>query len=196
MKKKCITIFLILALPEAAYSQDAQFQNACELKPITDFDFWVGDWVAFDFNTGVVQGIDRVEKINNGCVVYQEWSQMTERYRPPGAPYKYAGISFNSVLPDGSWQQVWVGNGGGTIAITGGLNEEGIMVLASPETTAGNGTVFKRVWYWDPQEDGTIHSWGEIFTKNADGSWNDPQIPWNLRYVPRGAAPDLVAKGK
>ena len=67
------------------------------------------------------------------------------------------------------------------------------MVLETPEATAQTGQVFKRIWYWDPQEDGSIHSWGEVLIKNEDGSWADPQIPWDLRYVKRSDAPNLSA---
>ena len=185
---------LSIAFSSPAMGQTGDFKNPCELSPITDFDFWVGEWVAFDFKTGIVQGLDRIEKVNNSCTLHQEWTQMTDRYRLPGAPYRYAGISFSSVLPNGKWQQTWIGNGGGTIVLSGDLNDAGTMVFESPQATAGNGTIFKRKWYWDPQDDGTIHSWGEVYTKNPDGSWAEPTLPWNLRYIPRSSAPDLVAK--
>ena len=97
-------------------------------------------------------------------------------------------------MPDGRWQQTWVGNGGGTIVLLGGLNEEGTMVIESAEARGSNGRILKRKWHWDPQEDGTIHSWGELYTKNPDGAWAEPTVPWDLRYVPRHSAPNLVAK--
>ncbi|MHA7870814.1 MAG: hypothetical protein ACX939_00535 [Hyphococcus sp.] len=174
----------------------APYTNPCEAAPNIDFDFWVGDWVAFDYDTGVVQGIDRIEKINNGCVIWQDWSQMTDRYRTPGAPMRYAGVSMSSVLPDGQWQQVWVGNGGGTITLRGGYDEsEGGMILRQ-EGTAQNGTEFKLAWRWIPEADGAIHSWGELQTRSEDGSWSEPQIPWNLRYAPRASVEPLMAGGQ
>ncbi len=181
----------VLTIGQSALAQEP-YQPPCESAPFTNFDFWVGDWVAFDVNTGVVQGVDRVEKINDGCTILQEWSQLTDRYRIPDSPLRYSGVSFNSLTPAG-WQQVWVGSGGGTVTLTGGLDENGTMILNTPEATAQTGQVFKRTWYWDPQEDGTIHSWGEIRTKNEDGSWSEPTIPWDLRYLPRGDAPNLIA---
>lgn len=186
-----------IGISGGAFAQAAdgagEFANPCEAAPLIDFDFWVGEWVAVDSNTGVVQGIDRIEKINNGCSLFQDWSQMTDRFRTAGAPYRYAGVSFNSVMSDGRWQQVWVGNGGGTIIVAGGLNEEGTMVLTSGELTASNGTSYDRTWYWDPMEDGTIHSWGENRTLDGDGTWSEPTVPWDLLYIPRADAPNLVA---
>jgi len=179
----------------AAHAQaDGPFTNPCAAAPNTDFDFWVGDWVAFDFETGVVQGIDRIHKINNGCSLMQDWSQMTDRFRAPGADFRYAGVSFNSVLPNGDWQQIWVGNYGGTITMIGRLDDEGTMVLKSAAFPTQNGGLAQRTWYWDPKEDGTVHSWGEIRQKQTeDEDWGDPIIPWNLRYVPRADAPELSA---
>lgn len=172
---------------------DGPFQNPCHASPATDFDFWVGDWVAFDSNTGVVQGIDKIHKTNNGCVLVQDWSQMTDRYRAPGADFRYAGMSFNSVLPDGRWQQVWVGNYGGTITLAGGLDEAGRMVISSEPSVSGSGQTFKRTWYWEKLGDDEVHSWGEIRTQNDDGSWSEPTVPWDIRYVRRAVSPNLVA---
>lgn len=108
----------------ATLAQDEAFQNPCEQSPITDFNFWVGEWVAFDVNTGIVQGIDRIERINTGCTIFQEWNQLTDRFRTFGAPYRYAGVSFSSVISGGKWQQVWIGNGGGTIHSWGEVHEK------------------------------------------------------------------------
>ncbi|GJL95846.1 MAG: hypothetical protein DHS20C05_22510 [Hyphococcus sp.] len=198
-----LTAITIFSLSFISFSEglaqnatDNTFEPPCLKEPITDFDFWVGDWVAFDYDTGIVQGIDRIEKINNGCAVFQNWTQLTDRYRANGSPFRYAGISLSSVLPSGKWQQVWVGNYGGTAVLTGGLDEEGTMVITTAEAQAQNGATFKRSWYWDPQDDGTLHSWGEVFIKNKDGTWSEPTIPWNLRYVPRADAPNLSTTPK
>jgi hypothetical protein len=186
----------LAAAPAAAQDGDGgaapDFVNRCESAPFTDFDFWVGDWVAFDADSGVVQGIDRIETTLHGCALVQQWTPLTDRYRAAGAPYRFDGMSVNSVLPDGSWQQVWVGAYGGTIVTTGGLDEAGTMVLETPPFEAADGKTYDRRWYWDPQDDGTIRSWGEFRSMNEDGSWSEPQTPWNLRYVRRADAPNLA----
>ncbi|GAB4528776.1 MAG: hypothetical protein Tsb0010_11140 [Parvularculaceae bacterium] len=183
----------LVAAGALAQSGGASFQNPCHAAPATDFDFWLGDWVVFDWDTGVLQGVDRVTKANNGCVLMQDWAQMTDRFRAPGADFRYAGVSMSSVLPDGRWQQVWVGNYGGTIVVTGGLDEAGRMVLESEPQTSPQGQVFYRRWHWRKFDDGTLRSWGEIRVRNADGSWGEPTIPWNIRYVRRADAPPLIA---
>ncbi len=119
---------------------------------------------------------------------------MTDAYRSPGAPYRYAGVSFSSVIGPGKWQQVWVGNGGGTITLTGGLTKDGVMELTSPETKLANGSVIKRTWRWQKEEDGSVHSWGEIKNKGEDGVWTEPTIAWNIRYVSRHKVSPLMVK--
>lgn len=176
-----------------AQTDGAAFQNPCHASPATDFDFWVGDWVVFDWDTGVVQGIDRVTKANNGCVLMQDWSQMTDRFRAPDADFRYGGVSMSSVLVDGRWRQTWVGNYGGTIVMTGSLDDEGRMVLESEPQTAQNGQTFYRRWHWRKFGDGALRSWGEIRIQDEDGDWGEPTIAWNLRYVPRADSPNLAA---
>ena len=180
-----------------ANATDGEYVNVCDSAPYTDFDFWVGDWVAFDYDTGVAQGIDRIEKIAGGCALMQDWVQLTDRYRTPGAPVRYFGNSVSAPLnpPNGGWQQVWVNQGGGgAVTLRGGLDEDGTMVIATDEIQVPDGRFFRQVWYWDPSDDGTIHSWGEIQIRQADETeYSETQIPWNLRYVPRADAPNLVA---
>ena len=107
LRKLSTLAFFLAAAASPAVAQD-EYVNPCDSAPFTDFDFWVGDWVAFDSNTRVVQGIDRIKKINDGCAIMQDWSQMTDRYRAQGSPDRYAGVSLNSVIQGGRWQQVWV----------------------------------------------------------------------------------------
>ena len=190
-----------LANSSFAQSTDGseEYSNPCEASPISDFDFWVGEWVAFDYDTGIVEGFDVIEKVNNGCAIIQNWTQLTDRFRDPGAPYRYSGLSFSSVLPDGQWQQTWVGNAGNSIVNRGSLNDQGTMVLISGEQTfinaEGAETVFERTWFFDPQDDGSVHMWGEIRNLDGEGNWSDPVIQWNLNYISRHEAPNLVVGG-
>lgn len=70
----------------------------------------------------------------------------------------------SAIGPDGNWHQSWIDNNGGHIQLSGGLDENGVMVLQSQwvEFTdrAGNKRKTRHRWHWAPQEDGTIHNWG------------------------------------
>ncbi|MEM8694952.1 MAG: hypothetical protein AAGE05_02900 [Pseudomonadota bacterium] len=176
----------------ATVDGDTAFTEPCAAEPFRQFDFWVGDWVAFDYETGVVQGIDRIEIIEHGCALRQHWSQLTDRYRTPDAPHRYGGMSISAMAPGPRWQQMWVGNSGGAITLQGELREsDGAMVMVQ-EFAGPDDVEYHRTWYWVPEEDGTVHSWGEIRIRQENGEWGEPQIPWNLRYVSRSAVGNLV----
>lgn len=205
MQSALVTLCVFLAVlvnataqtppPSPAATSDAPWVNPCLSAPFTDFDMWVGDWVAIDWETGIVQGVDRIEKIADGCALHQDWTQLTDRYRSPGAPMRYFGNSLSAPLPRGGWMQMWVNQGGGgATVLTGGLNEEGVMELATQEFPLRDGRIGRQVWYWQEIEDGQLHSWGEIQIRGADeAEYSDVSIPWNLRYVPRADAPNLTA---
>lgn len=176
---------------QASEGDDSGFTDPCSAAPFTEFDFWVGEWVAFDMETGIAQGIDRIERRQRGCVIHQEWTQMTDRFRTPGAPYRYAGMSISALIPGPRWQQVWVGNAGGAITLQGELRESDGAMVMTQEFTGPDDVHYHRTWYWKPEADGTVHSWGEIRTREDDGEWGEPQIPWNLRYVRRSMAGNL-----
>lgn len=182
-------------LGSAALAQDASdapYVSPCSQAPYTDFDFWVQDWVAFHSDTGVVMGIDDVHKINGGCIIAQEWIQLSDDFRAEGSEERYAGMSFSSVLGDGRWQQIWVGHDGGTLRMTGGLDDNGTMVMTTGAQVSSAGYTYQRTWYWDPQDDGSVHSWGEMTIQEPDGSWGDLVTTWDLRYVSRHAVGDLI----
>lgn len=202
MKYLISTTAMMLAAGAALAQTDptaspTPYINVCDSAPYNEFDFWVGDWIAFDYDTGIAQGVDRIEKIAGGCALMQDWIQLTDRYRTPGAPVRYFGNSISAPLirPGGGWQQVWVNQGGGgAITLRGGINETGTMIIATDERAAPDGRFFRQVWYWDPIENGRIHSWGEIQIRQAgESDYSETQIPWNLIYIPRADAPSLIA---
>lgn len=187
---------ILLGAPATAQSPqqngDGEFTEPCSAEPFRQFDFWVGEWVAFDYETGIVQGIDRIEKIEHGCALRQQWSQMTDRYRTPGAPHRYGGMSITSLIPGPRWQQMWVGNAGGAITVQGERRESDGAIVLTQEFAGPDGVEYHRTWYWVPEADGTVHSWGEIRVKQEDGEWGEPQVPWNLRYVSRSVVGNLI----
>jgi len=172
------------------------YKQMCEPKWVISMGACASTGGVFD-TYAVVQGIDQIRSVSGGCALQQEWRQLTDRYRTPGAPVRYFGRSLTAPVgpPDGGWQQVWVNQGGGgAVTLRGGLNADGVMVLSTDEQQVQDGRFFRQVWYWDPIEDGRIHSWGEIQIRQPDETeYSETSIPWNLIYVPRAASPELVA---
>ncbi|MFQ5563692.1 MAG: hypothetical protein ACE5FO_09000, partial [Parvularculaceae bacterium] len=82
------------------------------------FDFWTGDWEVYNLK-GEKAGENSITIEENGCL-------LVERWKGSGGG---TGQSYNFVdLATGEWRQVWV-SAGATIDYSGGLNEEGAMVL-------------------------------------------------------------------
>ncbi|MCB9857770.1 MAG: tetratricopeptide repeat protein [Phycisphaerales bacterium] len=100
---------------------DARFAVARRrLTPIADlvreFDFWVGTWDVFDGNGNQV-GTNRIEKVENGCLIIEHWSNMRGN----------TGQSYNFIDPtDRKWRQVWV-DGAGNVVRYEGVVKDGAM---------------------------------------------------------------------
>lgn len=183
MFRKTLTICLLLcSVPIVVTAQDSDFQHPCEGgvwwtesdATRADFDFWVGEWMVIDKDSGLLMGLDMIEKIRGGCALRQNWRHMNDAYSIPGASWRMKGGGDSALGPDGKWHQTWIDNNGSHIKLKGGLDEDGVMVLQSGwiEFTdrAGNKRKNRHRWHWDPQEDGTIHNWGFMQTELPEAS--------------------------
>ncbi len=110
----------------------------CTLPEYRQFDFWLGDWDAFDVDgpTTVVARI-HVERILNGCVLQEDYE---------GAD-GLKGRSFS--IYDASrkvWHQSWVTNRGQLLVIEG-VSQAGAMVLNGVDrTTDGREKRVRGTW--------------------------------------------------
>lgn len=120
------------------------------------FDFWIGSWEVSA--NGQVQGFNRIDSILGGRVLH-------ENYTTKGA---FAGHSYNSYnAPAGRWEQFWVDNSGTVLHITGGLNEDGEMVLSGERVSPQGQAVTDRIT-WTPNEDGTVRQHWEVSSDGGD----------------------------
>jgi len=150
-----------------------------------DFDFWSGEWQVVATDSGELRGYDKIKMIHNGCVMLQEWHQMDDLFSRPEAPVRLRGTSLTGIDAKGRWRQLWTDNSGSNMLLTGGLNEEGVMVLRSEwievPTQSGGRVRVRNLWYWDPQEDGTIHNWGE---QQRDSETGAKTKYYDITYYP------------
>jgi hypothetical protein len=113
-------------------SSAASVKPACKAPPYRQFDFWIGDWDAFDMdNPRKVVARTRVTRILGGCVLLEDYQ---------GADGHF-GQSFT--IYDASrdqWHQTWVTNHGTLLVIEGGLEDGGKMVLQGTDRTNNNVT--------------------------------------------------------
>lgn len=110
----------------------------CATPEHRQFDFWVGDWDAYDVSApGKVVARNRVDRILDGCAlreVYQQTDGMV-------------GQSFS--VYDASrqvWHQSWVTNQGQLLTIEGRF-ENGRMTLAGTRLVDGHEQKVRGVWY-------------------------------------------------
>ena len=98
---------LLLAALPPAFAQG----KPCSDPDYRAFDFWIGDWIAYDHDTNRVLGHDTVDPFLDGCVVLENWV---------GAG-GFNGSSFNVYsIADGKWHQSWNDNQGGVTFLEGG----------------------------------------------------------------------------
>lgn len=132
-----------------------------EASPHRDFDFWVGDWEVFDPESEKKLGDNRVTLRENGCLTVEEWT---------GAGGG-TGMSMNFHDPlHGAWRQVWQ-SAPGFIDYTGGLDEQGRMLLEGMLHSNARGTKVPFRGRWTPMEDGTVLQ--EFWQRDDSGEWQN-----------------------
>jgi len=111
------------AVPSLYPSQSA----SCALPEYRQFDFWVGDWDAFDVdNPSVKVARNQVDRILGGCV-------LLENYQGTNGSQ---GQSFSIYdASRGVWHQSWVTNRGQLLVIEGKF-QGGQMVLSGVDRTS------------------------------------------------------------
>ena len=153
-------IFVLwLLLPGLACAQPANnaapLSEACAGPAFRAFDFWVGQWVVRD-STGTQVGASRITRIANGCGIREEWTGASG----------YRGTSLNYYDPnDDAWHQDWVGSDGLILHLTGGLDDD-TMVLTG-ERPGEDGPVRDRI-RWRLLDDGRVRQ--EWMTSTDSGT--------------------------
>jgi hypothetical protein len=107
---------------------EPQKLTRCVAPEYRQFDFWAGDWDAFDVaNPATKVARTRVDLVLDGCVLLEDYE---------GAD-GHRGQSFS--LYDGSrkiWHQSWVTNRGELLLIDGRV-EHGMMVMSGEDRAKG-----------------------------------------------------------
>ena len=163
----------ILSLSSALFAQNAPqlSQTFCEDNPgFSDWDFWVGEWEVYSNNEQRQRlGSNTVAKEYANCLITETWVDVQGN----------GGFSINYWNPvRGVWRQVWVSNGY-SIDYSGGLNDQGEMVLEGEIDSYQPGTSGKFRGIWRPESNGDVIQRFE--------AWDAENERWNLwfegRYV-------------
>ncbi len=117
-------------------SAESQKPTPCAAPEYRQFDFWIGDWDAFDVGSPVKVARTRVDRVLGGCVLLEDY-EGTNGSR---------GESFS--LYDASrkiWHQTWVTNRGQLLIIEGKIRA-GEMVLSGVDHAGGGRTLVRGTW--------------------------------------------------
>jgi hypothetical protein len=126
------------------------------------FDFWVGDWEVQNPD-GTRAGMSRVERMADGWGLLENWT---------GAEGS-SGKSLNTWIPRlKQWRQFWVGQGG-VLELSGGLNQQGEMVLEGRVTGRDGKERINRIT-WTPHPDGSVR---QYWVQSVDGG-----VTWTTAF--------------
>lgn len=115
-----------------------------------EFDFWVGEWTVLNAR-GHQAGSNTISRMENGCLILESW-----RGARGGT-----GTSINYWDPVAeSWTQVWVSSAGAIIRLTGGLQNDEMVLEGTFQNAAGATKPMRGTW--TPQADGTVRQLIEI----------------------------------
>jgi hypothetical protein len=110
---------------------------SCEAPEYRQFDFWVGDWDAFDVDSPTTRvARTRVDLILDGCVVREDYEGTNGLN---GQSFTIFDSSRNV------WHQSWVTNRGQLLVIEGKV-QTGEMVLRGVDYAAGGRTLIRGTW--------------------------------------------------
>ena len=176
--KKITAVIAVLMLGGIGAASPALAQNEppppfCENNAeFQQWDFWLGTWDVFNNANGNHAGINRIEKVESGCLIMEHW---TSDNGGTGRSINY----YDAVT--GKWRQVWVANGY-SIDYTGGLNEAGEMALTGEIHGYRPGTSSDFRGTWTLNDDGSVRQFFEQYNAEKE-VWN---VWFDGKYVKRG----------
>ena len=167
-----IIVYTLLLLISFSVTSTAQSTNdkrsvaicSSENAPFRDFDFVIGHWDFYNLE-GAKIGEQIYTKREQGCLIIEEWTTLSGS----------TGHGMSFVDPKtGLWRQVWM-SPLFHIDYSGGLDENGAMVLEGTMYPNNGKESFLVRGIWTKQEDGSIK---QEFLK-----FNDTANTWQPFFV-------------
>jgi hypothetical protein len=126
------------AANSASSSTEASNAASCTTPEFRQFDFWMGDWDAFDIGEPArLVARTRVDPILDGCVLHED-------YQDTGGLKGQSFTTYDSSRK--KWHQSWVTNRGQLLLLDGSF-QNGKMVLSGIDRTpAGTTRRVRGVW--------------------------------------------------
>ena len=142
------------------------------------FDFWIGEWDAYNAATGVLAGHSIIQRASGGCMILENW---TSNVLPWGGPYE--GKSMNFLMSDSTWKQVWIGSQGDLQEFGAGVYRDGAMrfTYQRPATPQGPASSGNFIFYnLGPNK---VRQYQDVSTDGGQTS----QVVYDFIYVRKGS---------
>lgn len=155
-----IILISLIALPSLAEDTPSTPKSVCETgEHFNDWDFWVGEWNVYSNDEKhAFQGTNSITKQHKNCLVMENWTSAQAG----------EGSSMNYYDPvEKQWRQLWVA-GGYSIDYTGGLDDDGAMVLTGKINYYKTGKSFSFRGIWTANEDGSVRQFFEQHDPEKD----------------------------
>jgi hypothetical protein len=165
-----ILLFICYGFSVISYSQTSG-QKPCSSPEASQFDFWVGDWTLTWADS--LHGTNLVEKLFGTCVVHENFHSSATNL---------LGQSWSVYNPNyKQWQQTWIDNQGGYIALTGGVVGDSVILTTAertvPLTISPSGKMKNRMVYFNIKPDSFDWSW-----QASNGGSEGWQQKWLIHY--------------
>lgn len=165
--KKCIFFALIIFFAFSSHGQNSNNQKPCSAPEASQFDFWVGSWDLSWNDTS--HGTNTMQKIMDGCAV-------NENFYDPAM--KYSGSSWSMYNPQLKiWQQTWIDNQGGYIALSGKFENNEMTLTTQPQKLPNEKEIISRMVFYNITP--ANFDWRWESTKDNEASW---QTNWLIYY--------------
>ncbi len=118
MKSILFPVCIMICFAVAAQNNG---QSPCAAPQASQFDFWLGDWNLTYNDT--LHATNHIEKIMGGCTVQENFHDPNGNYN--GKSWSVYNKNYNQ------WQQTWIDNQGGYVALTGGMQGDSMVLVTS-----------------------------------------------------------------
>lgn len=140
--------------PQAPPATQAPPNFACPSVEYTQFRFWIGEWNVTQTNGGGPAGDSKIELLDHGCVIFENWKSKAGG----------SGHSLNVYdQADGKWHQTWIDATGNQVHYIGTWTGSKMEFRAEDISTPQKQRVFMTMTF-EPRPDGTIRQSGTLST--------------------------------
>ncbi|HJU25368.1 MAG TPA: hypothetical protein VJ722_01710 [Rhodanobacteraceae bacterium] len=131
----CAFVLLLAAQPLLA----AKDGGACNTPAHRQFDFFAGDWDAYDAQApGKPVARNEVAVVLDGCVIHEDYRQEDGLH---GESYSLYDSAHKT------WHQSWVTNRGELLLLDGGMQGNRMAFSGEQRTEDGKPSLLRAVWY-------------------------------------------------